>query len=150
MRRERIPRHRLQRKPLVSNPGMHHGTRVTHVPWSMSGSLTRGGGENVPGIPGACASRNFTYQVRGPWVVNAVKRLQVRGIQSPLPWNQTEWMQAMYISMRTLGERCLVVKTRKSFPNFNSRPRNIWWQCHCHSPHQSSACHPGSRKRPPH
>ena len=26
-----------------------------------------GGGENVPGIPGACATRNFTYLVRGPW-----------------------------------------------------------------------------------
>ena len=50
-----FPRHRLQRKPLVSNPGMHHGTCVTHVSWCMSGSLTRGGGENVPGIPGACA-----------------------------------------------------------------------------------------------
>ena len=34
---------------------MHHGTCVTHVPWCMSGSLTCGGGENVPGIPGACA-----------------------------------------------------------------------------------------------
>ena len=34
---------------------MHHGTCVTHVPWCMSGSLTRGDGENVPGIPGACA-----------------------------------------------------------------------------------------------
>ena len=32
-----------------------------------SGSLTRDGGENVPGIPGACATRNFTYLVRGPW-----------------------------------------------------------------------------------
>ena len=50
-----FPRHRLQRKLLVSDPGMHHGTCVTHVPWCMSGSLTRGGGENVPGIPGACA-----------------------------------------------------------------------------------------------
>ena len=38
---------------------MHHGTCVTHVPWYMSGSITRGGGENVPGIPGACATRNF-------------------------------------------------------------------------------------------
>ena len=38
-------RHRLQRKPLVSHPGMHHGTCVTHVPWYMSGSLTRGGGK---------------------------------------------------------------------------------------------------------
>ena len=45
----------LQRKSLVSDPGMHHGTCVTHVPWCMSGSLTRCGRENVPGIPGACA-----------------------------------------------------------------------------------------------
>ena len=39
-----------------------------HVPWCMSGSLTRGGKENDPGIPDACATRNFTYLVRGPWV----------------------------------------------------------------------------------
>ena len=37
--RERFPRHQLQRKPLVSNPG------VTHVPWCLSGSLTCGGQE---------------------------------------------------------------------------------------------------------
>ena len=55
----------FKRKPLVSDPGMHHATCVTHVPWCMSGSLTRGGGENVPGIPGACATRNFTYLLRG-------------------------------------------------------------------------------------
>ena len=28
--------------PLVSDPDMHHGTCVTHVPWYMSGSLTSG------------------------------------------------------------------------------------------------------------
>ena len=49
-----FPCRRLQRKPLVSDPGMHHGTCVTHVPWFMSGPLTRGDGEIVPGIPGAC------------------------------------------------------------------------------------------------
>ena len=64
--RERFPRHQLQRKTLVSDPGMHQGTCVTHVPWCMSRSLTRGCGENVPGIPGACATRNFTYLARGP------------------------------------------------------------------------------------
>ena len=65
--RERFPRQRLQWKPLVSDPGMHHGRCVTHVPWCMSGSLTRGGGENVPGIHGAGATRNFMYLARGPW-----------------------------------------------------------------------------------
>ena len=49
------PRRQFQRKPLVSDSGMHHGTCVTHVPWCMSGSLTCDDGENVPGIPGACA-----------------------------------------------------------------------------------------------
>ena len=40
--RERFPRHQPQRKPLVSDPGMHQGTRVTHVPWCISGSLNCG------------------------------------------------------------------------------------------------------------
>ena len=46
----RFPRHRLQRNLLVS----------------MSRSLTRGGGENVPSIPGACAARKFMYLARDP------------------------------------------------------------------------------------
>ena len=50
MRRERFPRHQLLRKPLVSNPGMHDGACVTQVPWRMSGSLTRGDRESVPGV----------------------------------------------------------------------------------------------------
>ena len=50
-----FPRRWFKRKPLVSDPGMHHGTCVTHVPWCMSGSLICGDGENVPGIPSACA-----------------------------------------------------------------------------------------------
>ena len=43
--RERFCHHRLQRKLLVSDPGMHHGTCVTHVPWCIAGSLNCGGGE---------------------------------------------------------------------------------------------------------
>ena len=45
----------------------------------MSGSLTDRDGENVPGIPGVCATRNFTFLARGPcdsavrtWVVTLV------------------------------------------------------------------------------
>ena len=33
------------KRPLISNPSMHYGTCVSHVPWCMSGSLNRGGGE---------------------------------------------------------------------------------------------------------
>ena len=59
--RERFPRHRLQRKPLVSEPGMHHGTCVTmHI-----GNTNPRRGKPV--IPGACATRNFAHLVRGPW-----------------------------------------------------------------------------------
>ena len=50
-----FPRRRFQSKSLVNDSDMHHGTCVTHVPWCMSGSLTRSDGENVPGIPSACA-----------------------------------------------------------------------------------------------
>ena len=64
--------HRL-RKPLVNDPGMHNGTCVTHVPRCMSGSLTRDGRENVPGIPGACTNCNFTYLTKG-YCKNTTKR----------------------------------------------------------------------------
>ena len=61
----------------VSVPDMHHSTCVTHVPWCMPGSLTTGffwnrWRGNVPGIPGACATRNFTYLVRGLWLCDTL------------------------------------------------------------------------------
>ena len=43
MCREHFLANHLQRKPVVSDSDMHHGTCVAHVPWCMSGSLTRGG-----------------------------------------------------------------------------------------------------------
>ena len=64
--RQRFPRHRLQTKRLVSHPRMLRDMRDTHMPWCMSGSLTGGGRENVPGILGACATHNFTHLERGP------------------------------------------------------------------------------------
>ena len=39
---------------------------ATRVPWRIPGSLTRGGVESVSSITGACATRNYTYLVRGP------------------------------------------------------------------------------------
>ena len=59
--------------PRVCDPDMYHGARVTHVPWYMSGSVTSsflfevGGGGNVPGIPIVCATRKFTFLVKGPY-----------------------------------------------------------------------------------
>ena len=51
----------------VSDPDIHRGKCMKHVPWCMPGWLPSGGGENVPGTPGACATRNFTYLVRSPY-----------------------------------------------------------------------------------
>ena len=102
MRREclvHFPCHRLQWKPLVNDPGMHHGTCITHVPWCMSGSLTRGGGENVPGIPGACATNSvsgkrpigskFVENVSKIHFINQILRqviLRMHGQQKRLVW----------------------------------------------------------------
>ena len=102
---ERCSRHRLQRKLLVSNPGMHHGTGVAHGTWCMSVSLTRGHGEN---IPGACATRNIAYLVRGPCRGKpAVNKL---------------------ISARTKTVVTWRVEIRE---HFNTRP-NITWYCTKH------------------
>ena len=49
--RDRFPHHQFQRKPLVIDPGTHHGTCVTHVPWCMLGSITRGSGKTFPAFP---------------------------------------------------------------------------------------------------
>ena len=39
-----------------------HGTLKT--PWAVSFEV--GGGKNIPGIPGACATSDFSYLVTGP------------------------------------------------------------------------------------
>ena len=88
-----FPRHRFQRKPLVIDPDMHHGTCVKHVPWCMSGSITNDGGENVPSIPGACATRNFAYLVRGPW-------------SQRLSWNSYCWNRRHHLIMDSSHCRC--------------------------------------------
>ena len=62
MRREIFPRHR----------GLAIPTCITARAWRTCRDACRdrqlvvGGGENVPGIPGACTTRNFTYLIRGP------------------------------------------------------------------------------------
>ena len=64
--RERFPCHR----------GLAIPTCITARAWRTCRDACRdrwlvvsfevGGGKNVPGIPGACATRNFAYLVRGP------------------------------------------------------------------------------------
>ena len=60
MSREHFPHHRLQRKPLVSDPSMHHGTCITmHVGIA---NPRRGKRSSIPS--------NFRYLARGPWCCN--------------------------------------------------------------------------------
>ena len=68
--RERYPRH----------CGLAIPTCITARAWRtccdacrdryLAVSLGVGDGENVPDIPGACTTRNFTYLVRGPWSIS--------------------------------------------------------------------------------
>ena len=83
-----FPTRRLQRKPLVSDPGMHHSTCVTHVPWCMSGLLTCGGGENVPGIPGACAPAvlRIWQEAHGPILSKSMFVLVVMFVVVLISW----------------------------------------------------------------
>ena len=47
---------------------VRHARAVMHVGIAnLRFPLKSAAGENVPGIPGACATCNFTYLVRGPW-----------------------------------------------------------------------------------
>ena len=58
-------------------------------------SVAVGGGESVPGIPGACATRNFTFLVRGSWVV--VMNPCAWSTWQPLlcfPWTCSMWLPA--------------------------------------------------------
>ena len=66
--RERFPRHWLKGNRKLTIPACITARASRTCPWCMSESLTRAGGENVPGIPGSCTTRNFAYLVRGPWM----------------------------------------------------------------------------------
>ena len=96
--RERFLRHWFQRKPLVADPGMYHGTCVT---WCMSGSLIHGDGESVPGIPGAYATPNLTYLVRGPYKV-----LQWRMNNDSVPRNDAI-NRSIWVKINSLHMCCI-------------------------------------------
>ena len=110
--RKRFPHHRLQRKPLVSDPGMHHGTCVTHVPLCMSGSIIRDGGENIPGIPGACATSNFTCMARDPW--------------------RCMWLDVSEYNKKYVTRQChnynILWSSRKCYQNILLMPRKENWR----------------------
>ena len=142
--RERFPRHRLKRKPLVSDPGMHHDTCVMNVPWCMSESLTSGGGENFPGIPGACAIRNFAYLVYGPCMKLGSSDAWVGILATPeehsflFKINALDCARAQF----ELNNKCIYIYVSvclsvyidviiaSSYSNFSAATMGVWWLMH--------------------
>ena len=90
--RERFPRHRFQRKPIVSDPGIHHGTCVTHVPWCISGSLIRSGGEKRSRHSWRMRNPQFSVSGKRHMWVKCSLVLGMRAICStlvPLSWHES-------------------------------------------------------------
>ena len=93
--------HRLQRKLLVSDPGMQHGTCIKHMPWCMSGSLTRGGGETFPAFPVHAQPAILLILVRDLWVTNS--------FCSRHKWDTFEWRMDIFSCFLWNDKcRCLV------------------------------------------
>ena len=91
----------------------------------MSGSVTRGVGENVLGISGACATRNFRYLAIGPRVS---KRKTLHWMNTPqLPKDcsvrmNLEWLPVVFFNI---------------FLWLHFRYVRLWW---CHFPHFRLFC----------
>ena len=79
--RERFSRHRrLAISTYITAPAWRMCRDACRIPY-LAVSFEVGGWEKVPGIHGACATRNFTYLVRGPLQLNrAVKDRQDLGL----------------------------------------------------------------------
>ena len=136
-----FPHRRLQSKPLISDPGMHHGTCVTHVPWCMSGSLTRGGGESVPGIPGACAPAilRILQEAHGAPISGPTAQRGTRDFVTTLVCNgphpdmdkefanrPRQWPPASLISVLLKLPMLLVLVGHKLSPEFHLQARISW------------------------
>ena len=80
--------------PQVSDPDMHHGTCVTHVPWCMPGSLTSGFlWSQWRGIRSRYSRRKrnlqFAYLARGPlWWISVFTGAQdeLKAMRCKLAW----------------------------------------------------------------
>ena len=77
--------------------------------------------ENVPGIPGACTTHNFTYLVRGPYKVNLVYVFSFLSMVLPkqckkdVPWTtclQCTCLQSLYIPHTVTGTRCFIITSK--------------------------------------
>ena len=65
--REWFPRHRGLTIPTCITARAQRTYRDACWDHQLAVSFQVGSWKNVPAIPGACTTRNFTYLVRGPW-----------------------------------------------------------------------------------
>ena len=77
--RERFPYHRGLATPTCITARAWRTCRDAWRDRYLMASFEVGGGENDPGIPGACTTRNFMYLVRGPLVQSLVFVVQAGG-----------------------------------------------------------------------
>ena len=95
-------------------------------PYHLSRRLWRT--DAISWMPSFCS--NETEGVSSQFLTPQIQRIMARSLRRSrcssvffgphvsLPCNMAEWTQASYTLPRILGERCLVVRTGKSFLNF--------------------------------
>ena len=97
--RERFPRHRGLTIPTYITARASRTCRDACRDHREAVSFEVGGGENVPGNPGSCAIRNFTYLVRGPWYLfHYVSDLHIRSVALLLHCKVPQYLHANYYS----------------------------------------------------
>ena len=112
--------------PGTFSPRTRGSDPVTHVPWCMSGSLTSGfflksiAGKNVPGIPGAYATRNFTYLERGPLHRVGYPRAPLQYKRTNSHKDSTGWSRVIFIIwIHLVVKRYLCIVTSPRSPIYN-------------------------------
>ena len=103
--RERFPRHQLQRKPLVSDPGMPHGTCVTHVPWCMSGSLNCGGRWKRSWHSRRMRNSQFYVSGKRPMHIMLIVPYSIFGPANHRAGNTANWMPCFITHRESLHEK---------------------------------------------
>ena len=87
-------------------------------------------GENVPGIPGACATCNFTYLVRGPctttYILGYVDKCQI--YKARLHWKHPTYHLTELVSDEY--DNCYIINIQQD--GYHSEKACAWPCCHKH------------------
>ena len=142
--RERFLRHRGIAIPTCITAPASRTCRDACRDHQLAVSFEVGGGENVPGIHGARATRKFTYLVRGPWawlhkrhtssIITGLmpsNKHQHSGNESPMKQISTGNREGFYLSHLPLDKMAAISQTifSDAFPwmkNFIFRLKFHW------------------------